>query len=304
MTVPSPAYLTVRELAELLRVKERKIYQLVADGEVPCRRVTGKLLFPRQEIEAWIAGEAAPAGTLSAPAPSMAEEPARAGIVAGSHDPLLDWALRESGAGLPTLFDGSLDGIARFEKREASVAGIHIPEEDGDGWNLSAVQALGPARDAVLISWAIRSRGLIVAPGNPHAISGTVDLAGKRVAQRQAHAGSQLLLEQLMARAGLTEADVSWLEAPARTETDVAEAVRAGRADAGLGLSAAAVPHGLDFIPLVEERFDLLVCRKFYFEPPFQALLAFAAGPAFRARAAELGGYDVSECGRVRDNAP
>lgn len=303
MTVPPPAYLTVRELAELLRVKERKIYQLVADGEVPCRRVTGKLLFPRQEIEAWIAGDISASTAESAPAPPVGELSPHAGIVAGSHDPLLEWALRESGAGLPMLFDGSLDGIARFERREASVAGIHIPEEDG-GWNLSAVRALGPARNAVLISWATRTRGLIVGPGNPCDIGNISDLAGKRVAQRQAHAGSQLLLEQLMARSGLTETDVSWLDLPARTETDVAEAVRAGRSDAGLGLESVARQHGLDFIPLVEERFDLLVCRKFYFEAPFQALLNFASGEVFRERAAELGGYDVSECGRVRDNAP
>jgi len=107
-----------------------------------------------------------------------------------------------------------------------------------------------------------------------------------------------------MARGGLAETDVSWLDLPARTETDVAEAVRAGRAEAGLGLESVARQHGLDFIPLVDERFDLLVCRRFYFEPPFQALLDFAAGEVFRDRAAELGGYDVSECGRVRDNAP
>lgn len=304
MTVPPPAYLTVRELADLLRVKERKIYQLVADGEVPCRRVTGKLLFPRQEIEAWIAGDTSASPTEATLTPRITELPPPAGIVAGSHDPLLDWALRESGAGLPTLFDGSLDGIARFEKREASVAGIHIPEEDGADWNLSAVRALGPARNAVLISWATRTRGLIVAPGNPSGIGNISDLAGKRVAQRQAHAGSQLLLEQLMARAGLAETDVSWLDLPARTETDVAESVRAGRAEAGLGLESVARQHGLDFIPLVEERFDLLVCRRFYFEPPFQALLDFAAGVVFRDRAADLGGYDVSEIGWVRDNAP
>jgi len=304
MTVPPPAYLTVRELADLLRVKERKIYQLVADGEVPCRRVTGKLLFPRQEIEAWIAGDTGAAATEAASTSTITELPPSAGIVAGSHDPLLDWALRESGAGLPTLFDGSLDGIARFERREASVAGIHIPEEGGAGWNLSAVQALGPDRNAVLISWAVRTRGLIVAPGNPGGIGNISDLAGKRMVQRQAHAGSQLLLEQLMARGGLAETDVSWLDLPARTETDVAEAVRAGRAEAGLGLESVARQHGLDFIPLVDERFDLLVCRRFYFEPPFQALLDFAAGEVFRDRAAELGGYDVSKCGRVRDNAP
>ncbi|MEP6147283.1 MAG: helix-turn-helix transcriptional regulator [Nisaea sp.] len=304
MTVPPPAYLTVRELAELLRVKERKIYQLVADGEVPCRRVTGKLLFPRGEIEAWIAGDTSTGAAEAAVTSPMAEFPRPAEIMAGSHDPLLDWALRESGAGLPTLFDGSLDGIARFESREASVAGIHIPEEDAAGWNLSAVRALGPTRNAVLISWASRTRGLIVAPCNPSGIGNISHLAGKRVAQRQAHAGSQLLLEQLMARGGLAETDVSWLDLPARTETDVAEAVRVGRAEAGLGLESVARQHGLDFIPLVDERFDLLVCRRFYFEPPFQALLDFASGAVFHERAAELGGYDVSECGRVRDNAP
>ncbi|MEQ8332481.1 helix-turn-helix transcriptional regulator [Nisaea sp.] len=301
MTVPPPAFLTVRELADLLRVKERKVYQLVADGEVPCRKVTGKLLFPRQEVEAWIAGEPEASPASAAPVPGMAP---RRNIVAGSHDPLLDWALRESGAALPTLFDGSLDGMARFERREAAVAAIHIPEESGSGWNLSAVRALGPARDAVLICWATRTRGLIVAPGNPGGIETIAGLAGKTVAQRQADAGSQLLLEQLMVRDGLAETDVGWLESPARTETDIADAVRTGRADAGLGLATVARQHGLAFVPLVEERFDLLVCRKFYFEPPFQALLDFAERPAFRARAAELGGYDVSECGRVRDNAP
>lgn len=305
MTVPPPAFLTVRELAELLRIKERKVYQLVADGEVPCRRVTGKLLFPRVEIDAWIAGDAGSSvSSLPSVPPTMMRESPRAEIVAGSHDPLLDWALRESGAALPTLFDGSMDGVARFEKREASVAAIHIPEEGGVRWNLSAVRALGPGRNAVLISWAFRSRGLIVAPGNPFGIASIADLAGKQLAQRQADAGSQLLLEQLMAGAGLSEGDVGGLDAPARTETDVADAIRDGRAEAGLGLAGVARQHGLDFIPLVEERFDLLVCRRFYFEPPFQALLDFASGPGFRGRAADLGGYDVSECGRVRDNAP
>ena len=172
----------------------------------------------------------------------------------------------ESGTDLPTLCDGSLDGIARFEKGDALVVGIHIPEEGGDGWNLSAVRALGPARNAVLISWATRSRGLIVAPGNPSGIAHIPDLAGRRVAQRQAHAGSQLLLEQLLARSGLAETDVRWLDLPARTETDMAEAVRAGRAETAFGLESVAMQHGLDFIPLVNERFDLLVSRRFYFE--------------------------------------
>lgn len=299
MTTP-PAFLTVRELADLLRVKERKVYQLAADGEVPCRRVTGKLLFPRAEIEAWIAGETVPERDPDFPVAA----PERPAIVAGSHDPLLDWAIRESGAALPTLFDGSLDGLERFRDSQAAVAAIHIPEAAGARWNVGAVQALGPARDAVLISWAKRSRGLVVAAGNPLGISSVEDLAGKRLVPRQESAGSQVLFRQLLERENLTGEAVEWSAPAARTESELGEAVRAGRADAGLGLVSAAGQSGLTFLPLVEEEFDLLVCRKFYFEPPFQALLAFAGSALFRERAAELGGYDIAELGRVRDNAP
>lgn len=294
----APAFLTVRELADLLRVKERKVYQLAADGEVPCRRVTGKLLFPRAEIEAWIAG-----GEIadSDPDPSNAPRPP---IVSGSHDPLLDWALRESGAALPTLFDGSLDGLGRFRRHEASVAALHIPEDAGVRWNLDAVQALGPGRDTVLISWAKRARGLILPAGNPLGIGTVADLKGRRLVARQESAGSQVLFRQLLEAEGLQTDDVTWTNPPARTESEVGEAVRAGRADAGLGLVSAAGQGGLTFLPLLEEEFDLLVCRKFYFEPPFQALLEFTRTSLFRERAAQLGGYDIADLGRVRDNAP
>jgi len=166
------------------------------------------------------------------------------------------------------------------------------------------VQALGPARDAVLISWAKRSRGLVVAAGNPLGISSVEDLAGKRLVPRQESAGSQVLFRQLLERENLTGEAVEWSAPAARTESELGEAVRAGRADAGLGLVSAAGQSGLTFLPLVEEEFDLLVCRKFYFEPPFQTLLAFAGSALFRERAAELGGYDIAELGRVRDNAP
>lgn len=286
-------FLTVRELADLLRVKERKIYQLVADGEVPCRKVTGKLLFPRAEIDAWLAGG------QQAPVAAPGRRPA---VVAGSHDPLLDWAIRESGSGLPTLFDGSLDGLARFAAGEASVAGLHIPEDEAE-WNVASVRALGAGRNGVLIEWAWRERGLLVAPGNPGRIAGIADLAGKRLVARQDRSGSQILFVQLLAAAGLAASGLSWERLAARTETETADAIREGRADAGLGLAAVARQHGLDFVPLLKERFDLLVCRQFYFEPPFQRLLAFCREETFHRRAADLGGYDISGLGRVRDNS-
>ena len=93
--------LTTREVAALLRIKERKVYDLVAAGEIPHVRVTGKLLFPRALLDAWLLRH-----SEAHAVPRVWPD-----IVAGSHDPLLDWALRESGAGLATFFDGSLDGL-------------------------------------------------------------------------------------------------------------------------------------------------------------------------------------------------
>jgi molybdate-binding protein len=94
-----------------------------------------------------------------------------------------------------------------------------------------------------------------------------------------------------------------WTARPALAETDLAAAIVDDRADAGVAIEAAARAHGLEFLPLTTERLDLVLRRRDYFEPPVQALLAFARGPEFAARAAVLGGYDVGQAGRVVFNA-
>jgi len=289
-----PAFLTTREVAELLRVKERKVYDLAASGGIPCRRVTGKLLFPRAEVEAWLAG-----GAVAPPARS-----APANIAAGSHDPLLDWAVRESGSGLATFFDGSLDGLKRLQAGEAALAGLHVYEPARGDWNLDHVrQALGAA-PVVLVEWAKRQQGLLLARSLDGKVTSVADLAGRRVARRQASAGAGILLDHLLAEAGLGTGQVLFAGEFARTETEAAASVASGHAEAAPGLEAVARQFGLAFLPTVVERFDLVVDRHAWFEPPFQRLLAFCASPAFAAKAAELGGYDLSGHGRVVWNAP
>ena len=111
-----------------------------------------------------------------------------------------------------------------------------------------------------------------------------------------------LLLSHLLHRDGVR--DVAFLPELARTETDAAAAVASGKADAAPGLEAVARQFGLPFVPTVRERFDLLVDRRAWFEPPMQRLLAFARSDAFATKARDLGGYDVSRLGTVRWNAP
>ncbi len=292
-------FLTTKEVAALLRIKQRKVYELVTRREIPVCRVTGKLLFPRALIETWVRRNLDYRGGSD----SLAEIPA---VLAGSHDPLLDWALRESGSEIATFFDGSVDGLGRLAGRKALAAGLHIAEGDSGApsWNSGRVAERLAGEPVVLLEWAWRSRGLVVPRGNPRGVTSLDDLRGLRFIPRQAQSGSHILFTRLMAAHGREIAGLDLLEPPARNETDVALAVAEGRADAGLAVSTAARQARLDFVPILRERFDLAVWRRHAFEPPFQSLLAFCRTPAFAARAEELGGYDVSGLGRVHYNGP
>ena len=289
------AFLTTREVADLLRVKERKVYELVAEQAIPVSRVTGKMLFPRDLVEAWVRRQV----EFTGGAADLAPPPP---VLAGSHDPLLEWAIRESGSEIATFFGGSIDGLARLTARKAFAAGMHVFDPDTGEFNLSLVTDELAGHPVVMTEWAWRTQGLVVASGNPRGLAGAADLAGVRFIPRQPEAGSYLLLLHLLAEAAVGPEAVEMLDPPARTEADVAQHVLEGRADAGLAVETVARMHRLDFVPLFRERYDLLVWRREYFEPPMQRLLAYCASAAFRRRAAEIGGYDFSGLGTVRYN--
>ncbi len=300
-------FMTTREVADYLRIKQRRVYELVRRRAIPCTRVTGKWLFPRTLVDIWLAESAAREGDPQGGLQGGLRGPVRAPpVVAGSHDPLLDWAVRESGCGLALLAGGSLDGLKRFAGGQAQVAGLHLWDAASDSFNLPAVSATLPLGGLLLVQWAWRSQGLVLAAGNPVGVTGLADLAAKPVTVigRQAAAGSHLLLAQLLERAGLSPADLDFAAETAGSETDLGLAILEGRAQAGLAVEAVARSLKLDFLPLLNERYDLLLRRRDYFEPPFQALLAFTRTEPFRARAAQMGGYDITGLGQVELNGP
>lgn len=289
--------MSTREVADYLRIKERKVYDLVRERKIPCSRVTGKWLFPRDLVDRWVAQntEFAETGGAAIPPP----------VVAGSHDPLLDWAVRESHCGLALMPGGSLDGLKRLAAGEATLAGLHVIDSETGVYNVPAISQGLRGHDIVAVAWAEREQGLVVAPGNPHGIGSIAALRGRklRLIPRQPEAGAQILLLHLLTEAGIKLSEIATLPKPALNETDLGLAVMEGKADAGLAVRAVAQQYRLDFVPLARERFDLVMHRRDYFEPPVQKLLSFAASQAFRTRAVELGGYDVANIGRVVYNA-
>jgi len=291
--------LTTSEAAEYVRLGERKLYELVTSGAIPCSKVAGKWLFPRHELDLWVlSGLARPAGMSAADPPP---------IVGGSQDDLLEWTLRESGSGLASLAEGTARGVDRLQRGEVIAAAVHFHSEAiadaaaGDA-NIAAVRAMPGLHDAVLVGLIRREQGLLLAPGNPKQLHGLPDVlsAGARMAVRQPGAGAQMLLDVLLTRAGAGPKSLRRLEPPCLTGPDLAAAIRTGKADCGIATRAAAKSAGLDFVPLLWENFDLLMRQRSYFRPQMQALIGFLGQKRLKQRAAELTGYDPAPAGQIR----
>ncbi|MDX3969715.1 MAG: helix-turn-helix transcriptional regulator [Bradyrhizobium sp.] len=292
-------FLTTSEAADYLRLGERKLYELVTTGAIPCTKVTGKWLFPRHELDLWVlSGLARPAGML------IAEPPP---VVGGSQDELLDWSLRESGSGLGSMSEGSARGLERLQRNEVMAAAVHFhalnPSDNlASDASIEALRAAPDLHDAVLVAFVRREEGLVLPHGNPKRLHGLTDVLalGARMAMRQPGTGAQMLLDVLLKRAGASTRDLRRIETSALTGPDLAELVRAGQADCGIATRAAARSAGLDFVPLVWENLDLAMRQRSYFRPAMQAMLRFLNERRLRQRADELTGYDPSPAGLIR----
>jgi putative molybdopterin biosynthesis protein len=296
-------FLTTSEAADYLRLGERKLYELVTLGAIPCSKVTGKWLFPRHELDLWVlSGMARPNGMVPADPPP---------IIGGSQDDLLEWAMRESGSSLASLNEGTMRGIERLQRGEVIAAAVHFhrldePDDNRPGSavdaNVAAVRALSGLHDTLLLGIARREQGLLLAPGNPKNLRSLADVlaAGATVATRQSGAGAQLLLEVLLQHAGATLKDLKRLEPPSLTGPDLAATIRAGSADCGIATRAAAKAAGLDFVTLTWESYDLMTRQRSYFRPAMQALVRFLGDKRFALRAGELAGYDLAPAGQIR----
>lgn len=290
-------YLNTEDAAAYLGIKERKLYELVANGAVPCSKVTGKWLFPRAALDRWVeAGLAHPDGFIAVAPPP---------IIGGSQDPLLEWTVRRSGSGLALLSEGSQAGLDRLARNEVAMAAIHLHGPDPDDTaNIAAITAQSALYDAVIIAFARREQGLLIAPGNPKRLNTLADVArtNARLGRRQGGAGADLLFLKLAAQVGLEPTAFNAVAGTFNTGNDLAFAIRAGEIDCGIASRAIAASHACDFLPLTWERFDLAMRRRTYFEPGPQKLFSLMRTPDFIRHAEQLTGYNVSEAGTVRLN--
>ncbi len=211
---------------------------------------------------------------------------------------LLESGLRSRGVALVAGEESSSQALMGLARGEAHVAGCHLLDDATGTYNTSWVERLVPF-SCVLVTFASWQQGLILAYGNPKQVGGVADLSnpGIRLVNRQAGSGSRALLDRTLAASDIPAGQVIGYEREEKGHLAVAAAVASGSADVGIGVKAAAVAMGLDFLPLEEERYDLVIPEHFLSEGPVQVLLDLLCRPVLHRRVESLGGYDASNMG-------
>jgi putative molybdopterin biosynthesis protein len=213
---------------------------------------------------------------------------------------LLD-LLRQKVANLETdvTHAGSLGGLIALQEERADLAGTHLLDEETGEYNYPYVKRILPGRELAIVNLSFRIQGLMVARGNPRKIKGLEDLRRPDVTfvNRQGGSGTRVLLDLQLKRQGISPFEIKGYETEFDTHLAVASHIVHGRADVGLGIEAAALSCGLDFLPMFRERYDLVIPIANYRNPRFAPMLEIIASDEFKKIVNGVGGYDTSQTG-------
>ena len=255
------------------------------EGERHGREVQIDLLVPRSQVERTI-------------------------LCTGSYDLCLDvlndfLCRRDPAWPLASTHVGSLGGIMALRDGMCHLAGSHLLDPADGSYNASYLRRYLPDRDIRMLTLVHREQGFIVPRGNPRGIKTIHDLFqdGLTFINRQAGSGTRVLLDYELSRNSLDADGIRGYDQDEYTHMAVAVAVLSGKADTGLGIRSAANALGLDFVPLVEERYDLLIPGEYWDEPMIQAVREVIDTPLFRETVERMGGYSTRDTGTVQPAA-
>jgi putative molybdopterin biosynthesis protein len=300
MTEHKP-FLNTREVAGLLDINEKMVYALIADKGLPASKATGKWLFPKHLVEAWVENQTVNYPKTASPLPRYEGLL----VLAGSNDVLLDRVV--------SLFNrthtdhlgvfgnlGSMGGVRALRRNLCHIASSHLLQENDRDYNFGF---LGDELEQVpaVVGLCRREQGLMVGSGNPKAIGSVKDLARPDVTlvNRAVGTGTRLLFDRLLVEAGIEGRKIRGYDREVQRHLDVGLEVLSGRANAGPGIRAVASMLGLGFIPWRWERYDLIILKERFFDRGVQLFLGLLHDSAVKELASDLDGYDLSVCGKM-----
>ena len=290
--MPMEELLTTKELADFLRLNEKKVYQLIKEGGIPHVRIAGKWLFPKGHVMRWIDERVQREKDI---------------LMVGSDDILLARLLalysREQFPGSLTFYSavGSLRGIQALAQKKGQACCTHLLDVESGEYNLPFLQRHLAPQKYVVVNLCYRRQGLICKEGNTLGIKSLGDVVNKgaRFINRNEGSGTRLLLEYLLREEGLEGKEIVGFTDEVDTHLEVALKVLFEEADVGVGIEYVTHLLPLAFSPLQEERFDLVIPKELWPTQVIRGFLSYVDPVQIQRLAHTLPGYNFKDTGKV-----
>ena len=303
--------LSTREVAEILHVSKSTIYELIRRGEINSYRIGRKVRFTQDDVDAYIARSRHEQSVQPVKRteirsellnPRQADEGA---LVISGQDVVLDILasfLNQQDVPAQRVYLNSFEGLLALYEGRVAAAACHLYDAEEKQFNTPFVKKLLPGVPAALINISYRTQGFYVAAGNPKEIRGWRDLARRDISvlNRRPGSSARVLLDGQLHRMGLDKRMVAGYEREIKSHLTMAAAIAAGEADLAVGTERVSRQiEGLDFIPLLQERFDLAVHREFLETDEGETLLEILRSEAFRKEIQPFSGNDYRDLGKI-----
>lgn len=301
--------LSTQEVADILHVSKSTIYDLIRKGEIHSYKIGRKVRFTQDDVDAYIARSrhehsTAPVQRVDTHStlltPEAQKEPE---LILSGQDVLLDILasyLHQENVNAGRTYLSSFEGLLALYQEKIQAAACHL--FDGEDCNASFVRSLMPGVPALLVNLSYRTQGFYVQKGNPKNIRGWQDLSRQDISvlNRRVGSSSRILLDVQLKKLGIPASELQGYDRIMSSHLTMAAAIAAGEADIAIGTERVSRQvENLDFIPLLEERFDLVMQKKAMNSEPIKKLLEILNTPAFRREAAHFSGNDYRDLGKI-----
>ncbi|AJY75152.1 helix-turn-helix transcriptional regulator [Paenibacillus beijingensis] len=315
---------TPEEIAALLKISKLKVYDLIKKGEIPSYRVGKQMRVDSSDLEAYkLQSKGVHAKHTEKPiasAISTSSEHATAGrqdahldaargrsvIITGqdiSLDILAKYLERQATGARPLRsYVGSMESLISMYQGESDIVSTHLLDGDTGEYNIPYIRKLFVGQPVVVVNLLSRSAGFYVQKGNPHKLQSWADLGktGIRLVNRERGSGARVLLDEQLRLHDIRPSKVAGYSDEENSHIAVAGKVAAGEADVGVGIEKAAqIVGGVDFVPLIQERYDLVMLKRPENRNWIEAVIAILRSESFRNELAVIHGYDLSRTGEI-----
>lgn len=287
---------TVEEVAQLLKVSKLTIYDLVKKEQLPTFRVGRQMRISHEDLQAYIQQHKTGATAVS---------PTKDKIIIGGQDIVLDMLGKyiEHQTGTKTLrsYEGSFNGIMALYHGECDIASLHLYDGDTNTYNTPYVKKILVSHQYVLINLVKREAGLYVQQGNPLGITTIEDIVTTKATfiNREKGSGARALFDEKLRIHNIAPSDIKGYDKEQLSHLDVASAVANGHADVGIGIQKTAKLINVEFIPLITERYDIVLLKTAQTAALIQTIKDILRSLAFKEEVVALGHYDTSLTGEV-----